>query len=140
MLFAMYKKCFAPLLSPYTWKFTFTHFEDFFSLFQFLISFKLFTPIVWYSFPFIRPYFEFEKSNHSRLNLTDFFKYFWNMFWILSFSIFISMGFIFALSSKFCWPHMLIKSIVVILAFLFSQSLYGENYLFFGLLFQSFIP
>ena len=49
----------------------------------------------------------------------SFFYIFQTYFWILSFSIFISMGFISASSSKFCWPRMLIKSIVVILSFLF---------------------
>ena len=51
------EKCFASLLLPCAWKFTFTHWEDFSISFQFLILFKLITPIVWYSFPFTSLYF-----------------------------------------------------------------------------------
>ena len=56
-LMKLHEKHFASLLPPCAWKFTFTHHKNFFILFQFLISFKLITPIVWYSFSFMRLYF-----------------------------------------------------------------------------------
>ena len=49
--------------------------------------------------------------------------YFSNIFWILWFSIFISMGFVIASSSIFCWPLMLIKSLITVPVFLFLQIL-----------------
>ena len=67
-------------------------------------------PIVWYSFPFKRLYFAsinllevtnifsvsfliaLEKCSPSRVNLTGGFLYFSNIFWILSFLIFILWG------------------------------------------------
>ena len=57
--------------------------------------------------------------------LNNVFLYLWNMFWILSFSIFVSIGFITASSSKFCWPLMLMKSVVAIPAFLFLPIFAG---------------
>ena len=100
VLFVMklYEKCFASLLSPCAKKFRFTHCQDYFISFQFLISFKLITPIVWYTFLFMRLYVAsinpptvtnifsvsffimLKKSNPSRLNLTDFFYIFQTYF------------------------------------------------------------
>ena len=104
----------------------------FFISVQIFISFRLITSIFWYSIPFIRQYFaskrllvvtnsfyasffiEIENSKPSSLNFTLLFLYFSNKFRILSFSIVISIGFIFASSSKLCWPFIKIKLITTI--------------------------
>ena len=83
------EKCFAALFSLFSWKFSFTHREDFFILFQFLISSILITQIVRYSFLLMRPYFAsilsptvtnissvsffiaLKINSHSMLNLTE---------------------------------------------------------------------
>ena len=126
----LYETCFAFLLSPCACNFMFIHREDFFISFQFLILFKLITPIVCIVFRLwgcilhlsihqqLQIFFRFHilyawKKQPFKAKFDSLFFYFSNIFWILSFSIFISTGFISASSSKFCWPRMLIKSIVV---------------------------
>ena len=105
---------------------------SFFVSVQFLILFSLIALFVWYSILFIRLYFASKrplvvkniyifcvifnqtwKQQSFRLKFYTFFLYFSNEFFIVfNFFQFISIGFIFALSSKLCWLLTEIKSIV----------------------------
>ena len=101
----------------------------FFISVQFLILFRLIALFVWYSILFIRLYFASKscqkyiffgvifnqtwKQQTFQLKFYTFFLYFSNEFFIVfNFFQFISIGFIFALSSKLCWLLTEIKSIV----------------------------
>ena len=105
---------------------------SFFVSVQFLILFRLIALFVWYSILFIRLYFASKrplvvkniyifcvifnqtwKQQSFRLKFYTFFLYFSNEFFIVfNFFQFISIGFIFGLSSKLCWLLTEIKSIV----------------------------
>ena len=63
---------------------------------------------------------ELEKSKSSSLDIATYFFFFSSMFWILSLSIFNSIGFISASSSKPCWPCIEMNSITSTSCFRFA--------------------
>ena len=76
-------------------------------------------------------FMELEKSMPSSLNLVVCFSFYSDMFWILSFFIFILIGWICASSSKLCCLRTKMKLIPTFLFFPFYLFLSAENYALF---------